>query len=147
MHSRVINIYNEKPEHLYEEQLFEYMAGVADYCVEEDGLDEVAYYLENFATVDGEDIVFDLDKIEKYLKEKYKYFLELVEDTSFDGFVDLHKNYLLKESIDDRFCLYFYTDYAGLVTKDYFLKMIYKRAKEKPEMLNWTFLQMFDYHF
>ena len=147
MHSRVINIYNKEPEHLYEEQLFEYMAGVADYCVEEDGLDEVAYYLENFATVDGEDIVFDLDKIEKYLKEKYKYFLELVEDTSFDGFVDLHKNYLLKESIDDRFGLYFYTDYAGLVTKDYFLKMIYKRAKENPEMLNWTLLQMFDYHF
>ena len=149
MHSRIIAMYCEEPQYIDEDTMFEYMGGRADYVIEIDDIFEAKDWIHDIGQIclDDGTVSISVEDIEKVLRGRYDAFKQMVDNLTFEQFTDNLEAHVLSSQIEDKFGVYFYTDWHGLVTKDYFMRSVLRWSKENPELLSWKVTQVFDYHY
>lgn len=143
MHSRIIAL-NARTN---EDEVFEYMNGVADYVVDKGQDDDWGLeILERIGTVDREAHTFrpDRDKVIERLEAAYNYYQEQEID-SFEAFTDPMKVYRAASALEDRYAIYVYDDWNGYpVPWLEFLRQLYRYPKQGDQPYNIT--SIYDYH-
>lgn len=149
MHSRIIALgLNEKIDHIHEDDMYEMMQGTADYVVEAEPDEEWGYeILRRIGTVDLEQMTFKADPVlvKQRLEDLWAAYQENII-TSFDGFVDWLQVYRAKETLDDKFGVHIYSDWAGYPeTWHEFLRGLW--GNQELMDATWHISAIYDYHF
>lgn len=142
MHSRIIalNVITN------EDEVFEYMNGVADYVVDRGQDDDWGLeILERIGTVDREAHTFSLDrqKVIETLWAAYNYYQEREIDT-FDAFADSMRVYRAASALEDRYAIYIYDDWNGYPVP--WLEFLRQRYKYPKGDQTYTITSIYDYH-
>ena len=150
MHSRIIHLVEDPQEEGYigEERLFEWLNGRGvDYVVEMKDNSEAYDFLKDIGEIEEDILKVDVEKVDHLLLEDYLKFQKLTNEMDFTNFKDSYKIHELQRLLEDDLGLYIYTDYAGLITWQYFLRMVLMQHDRSPELLEWHIGEMYDYHF
>ena len=146
MHSIVIAL----NEHIADDELFEMMPNGVDYVIEQsldsEWVRQGKEILVRIGTVKNENLHVDFQLVRNELEKMWVDF-QTTSPQTFEEYVDRYKMYRVMAAIDDDLNIQIYSDYAGLTTWAYFLRMLWNNGDQRKELSMWKIAGIYDYHY